>query len=210
MITLNKLQEIWQNPNVFPVVDAGQKIKLPEHTRSIVNQLYSTTQIGRTFEEVNSVEKVVQLVNQPSFAVLRNSFGSKYIESILKLHLISLNQRMQLKRSLTETQISETAYEIISQFAVLNMADLNLVFRRIVTGYYGEMYESISTTKIMSFFRSYFNERLEVAETLTLRKHQQYHVESNRSQRDREEKIREENKKNHEARLMSLNIGKQK
>ena len=51
---------------------------------------------------------------------------------------------------------------------------LQLLFRKILSGEYGELYESLNPPKILTFFRNYLNERMNVGAEMSIRKHLEY------------------------------------
>lgn len=72
---------------------------------------------------------------------------------------------------MTEDQMEMCAEELINEFYAFKISDLTFLFKRIMSGAYGELYESISPAKMLSYFREYFNERCDFAESVSLRSH---------------------------------------
>lgn len=70
-----------------------------------------------------------------------------------------------------EDQIELCSIEITNQYGALKISDLTLIFKRIISGQYGELYESISIPKVLKWFSDYFDERCNHAEQLSLRQH---------------------------------------
>ena len=54
---------------------------------------------------------------------------------------------------------------------MLKMSDLTLMFKKIISGQYGEFYERLSIDKVLTFFREYLEERLNLAADNSLRNH---------------------------------------
>jgi len=98
-----------------------------------------------------------------TLARIQREHGREFAEGWLTAWLVSLNRMLSLKRPLTEEQIELAAFEICEEFYCLKITDLTFLSRRIINGEYGEFYESLSISKIVSFFREYFNERCETA-----------------------------------------------
>lgn len=103
-----------------------------------------------------------------SICVLARQYGQEKVEALIQMYLIELNELLNLKRPLTEHMIDVIAADIVEDYRNLNMADVHLVFSRARKGYYGELYESINTAKVLSWFRDYFNERCEAAEEASI------------------------------------------
>jgi len=103
------------------------------------------------------------------------------MEAYIKLWLVNLNDALGLKRPLTESQMDETAMMLVEDFKNLNMADINLIFRKMKTGEFGEYYESLNMAKVVSIFKSYFEERMNVAAQVSLENHLSGQHEGERS-----------------------------
>ncbi len=110
----------------------------------------------------------------PCMAFLVRDHGTDKVEALVKLQLVELNELLNLKRPLTEHMIDVIAADIVEDYRNLNMADVHLVFSRARKGYYGELYESINTAKVLSWFRDYFNERCEAAEEASIAESESY------------------------------------
>lgn len=70
-----------------------------------------------------------------------------------------------------DEQIIMCSTEIVNEFYMLNFADLTILIKRIITGKYGKFYESISIADVLTFFRSYLDERFDIAEQDSIAKH---------------------------------------
>ena len=68
-------------------------------------------------------------------------------------------------------QIRLAAVLICEEFYMLKMSDLTLLFKRIISGQYGEFYERLSIDKVLTFFRNYLEERFEIAIDQSSRDH---------------------------------------
>jgi hypothetical protein len=112
--------------------------------------------------------------NTPTLARLRKEKGEK--KTVLKIcqELITLNEMLNLRRPMTENQIKFTAQMILDEFYNLNIADITLVFRNILTGKCGSLYESLNTPKILTFFREYLNQRMTMGADISDREHQEH------------------------------------
>jgi hypothetical protein len=85
--------------------------------------------------------------------------------------LVYLNDLLNLKKPMSEDQIEMCAIEITDTFYSLKMSDLAYLFRRIISGQYGEFYESLTISKVLTFFREYFDERCRHAARDSERRH---------------------------------------
>lgn len=99
----------------------------------------------------------------PSLGRLRREHGEK-VEVVIQLYLVELGELVNIKRPLTEKQIALIAQEVVSRYPFFTMVDLHVLFRRAVTGGFGEWYESLDVPKVMRWFSLYFQERCSLAE----------------------------------------------
>jgi hypothetical protein len=72
---------------------------------------------------------------------------------------------------MSEEQMKLASVLICEEFYMLKMADLTLLFKRIISGQYGEFYERLSINKVLTFFRNYLEERFEIAIDQSSRNH---------------------------------------
>jgi hypothetical protein len=133
----------------------------------------------RLFAGVTSIEKSISQ-NSPFLFQVCKEQGTEKTEAYLKLWLINLNESLNLKRPLSEDQIDETAFNIVQDYKNLTISDINLIFTRAKKGFYGEFYESISMSKIMSFFNKYFEERMVTYAEMYRNRHSKIVAESNK------------------------------
>ena len=75
---------------------------------------------------------------------------------------------------MTETQINFTAEVIIDEFYMLNVADIKLIFKNILTGKCGNLYESLNPPKTLTIFREHLNQRMNLGAEISERKHQEH------------------------------------
>ncbi|AUC13672.1 hypothetical protein BTO06_00270 [Tenacibaculum sp. SZ-18] len=107
----------------------------------------------------------------PSLATIIREKGHQFSEGFLSAWLINLNEILNLNKPMTETQIILCVSEILSNYNSLKIADLTLLFKRIMAGEFGEFYESISIPKVLTFFRTYNEERMNRAYEINNAKH---------------------------------------
>ncbi|MEG1572801.1 MAG: hypothetical protein RR328_04535, partial [Bacteroidales bacterium] len=136
----------------------------PQTINSEFLTTYSPNSLKVQFKEIKGVKDVLCISQKiTNLYGLRQIYGEEKVEALLKLQLLDLNEVLGLKQPFSERQIDEISEEIISLYSYLNMADLHLIFKRIKTGYYGELYDRLSTASIFSFFEKYFTERCQEA-----------------------------------------------
>lgn len=126
----------------------------------------------RKFKQVATVQKALEQ-HTPTLGKLTKIMGELAVESYMKLWLIDLNEALNLKRPLTETQIDQIAFFIVQEYRNLSIADISLIFKKAKMGRYGDFYESLNSAKILLWFSNYFNERCTVASQLSYQNHLQ-------------------------------------
>lgn len=85
--------------------------------------------------------------------------GEDAIMAVIELHLIALNQSVNVGQPLTKFQIKEIAIEILSEFYYLSMVEINLIFRRAKRGDFGKLYGVLNMVDVLTWFREYSEER---------------------------------------------------
>ncbi|WP_303077734.1 DUF6633 family protein [Capnocytophaga sp.] len=101
--------------------------------------------------------------NAPSVTAIKRDCGEEFTHGLLMMWLVFVNEVLNLNKPMTEAQINLCATHILKDFNHLKMSDLSLLFNRLITGQYGEFYESLSIAKVLTFFRDYEKERTEAA-----------------------------------------------
>jgi len=104
-------------------------------------------------------------------------------EGYIELWLINLNESLNLKRPMKETQISECSFLIVSEYLNITIADINIIFNNAKKGEYGEFFESLSMHKVLSWFREYFDERCNTSGEMVRENHEKLKYNEERSER---------------------------
>lgn len=101
--------------------------------------------------------------NSPSIGVFQREKGKVFTQSLIMGWLVYLNELLNLNKPMSNDQIEMCATAILDEFYALKFSDLTLLFKKIISGEYGEFYESLSIPKVLTFFREYFDSRCEIA-----------------------------------------------
>lgn len=120
--------------------------------------------------------------NTVSLVEIKKGKGEVFLRSYISMWLIYLNELLNLNNPLTETQIELCAEQIMADYSFLKISELSLIFKRIVSGEFGELYERISMPKIMNIFRQYDQERTDVVVTQNQQAHEQFRYQENRTE----------------------------
>lgn len=145
--------------------------------------------LNRELQHVRNVSDALALASDrekyPSLAVLRRDHGSEAIEDIIMMYLIDLREKINAKRHLSDEQIEEIAFEVVTSFYHFTIADIHLVFRWAKLGKYGELYESIDMPKVMGWFETYDNARTDAATQESINQSGTWNVSDNRRESER-------------------------
>lgn len=114
-----------------------------------------------------------------SLVQIKKDKGQQFLRSYIGLWLVELNELLNLKNPLSEAQITLCTEQIITDYSFLKLSELSLIFKRIVSGEFGELYERISMPKLMSIFRKYEQERTEVVTSESQQDHERFRYQEN-------------------------------
>ena len=116
---------------------------------------------------------VTDAINSPSHSLgkIQREQSKKFTEGLVLVWLMYLNEILNLNKPMSEEQMKLAAVLICEEFYMLKMSDLTLLFKRIISGQYGEFYERLSIDKVLTFFRNYLEERFEIAIDQSSRNH---------------------------------------
>ena len=120
--------------------------------------------------------------NTVSLVEIKKGKGQAFLRSYIALWLIELNELLNLKNPLSEAQITLCTEQIITDYPFLKISELSLIFKRIVSCEFGELYERISMPKLMSIFRKYEQERTEVVTSESQQDHERFRYQENRTE----------------------------
>ena len=123
---------------------------------------YSPNQCLLKLNDIISVEDAINS-DMHSIGSIQREESKKFTRGLIIAWLVYLNKMLNLNKSMSEGQIKLAASLICEDFYMLKISDLTLMFRRIISGQYGEFFERLSIDKILTFFRKYREERFEIA-----------------------------------------------
>lgn len=69
--------------------------------------------------------------------------------------ITNLNAPLNIKSQMCKNQIEECAFYILDDYHYLKMVDFKLFFSDIKKGEYGQIYESLSISKILGWLKKY-------------------------------------------------------
>jgi len=112
----------------------------------------------KEFRSVNSIVKAVDSeVN--SMAVQRKNYGEDTILAMIELHLLALNQSINVHEKLSPMQMVEISLEIVENYYFISFVEIAFVLKRAKSGYYGKINYSLNMPDVLSWFSQYAEER---------------------------------------------------
>ena len=133
---------------------------------------YSPKNCMLDFGKVKTIEQALNS-KAPSIASFQRQQGRQFTEGLITFWLLYLNNILNLNKPMSEEQINLCSNMVVEEFYMFKVSDLTLLFKRIISGQYGEFYERLSIDKILTFFRTYLEERFTLAGEASLRNHQE-------------------------------------
>jgi len=103
-------------------------------------------------EQVKSIRNLYDAVRLPAPLLAEN-----YETELVKM-FVELNQFVNVKNKMNQAQIIETISLLFEEYPRLSLQEYAIFFRKIKTGYYGQLYESLDGIKIMAFMKDFYHE----------------------------------------------------
>lgn len=125
-------------------------------------KVYSPKNCMQHSSKIKTIKEAMNL-NSPSIGSLQRIQGKNFTISMIMGWLVYLNELLNLNKPMSQDQIEMCAISILDEFYALKFSDLTLLYKKIISGSYGEFYESLSIPKVLTFFRDYFDERCDIA-----------------------------------------------
>lgn len=111
---------------------------------------------------VNSYPAVFKC-EMPALAEVERTYGYEFLQAYLEGWIVNLREFVNVGKKMTDMQTFETAMIILQDYKYLTIADINLLFKRAKSGYYGKLYDRLDGQIILDWFRSYDKERAAAA-----------------------------------------------
>ena len=119
----------------------------------------------------------------PALVDVKNTYGEQTAYQWLLVQLLSLNNYTGVNNGMTDAQVSELAYLILSNYYYLNLAEIMQFVAKFKLGIYGQFYGSVDPLKITSALQTYIRDRnrsIDDAENERKRKERERQAEENR------------------------------
>lgn len=107
--------------------------------------------------------------DMPTIGSIKKAYGDVFCQAYIETWIINLSEFVNLGKGMSPSQVIETALMIMDEFYYMSLADINLVFRRAKSGYYGQLYDRLDGQIILGWFRAYAMERSQAAMELSIK-----------------------------------------
>lgn len=148
------------------IVKYEQKSALPATMIGFMSE-YAPGKCLRAFYRENTPVLTMKSA-APTLASIRREYSEDFQIAYISVWIVNLNDFVNALRKMSPEQIEETATIIVQEYPYLNLADINLVFRRIKKGEFGQLFAEIDGMKILSWFEQYARERARTAAEISM------------------------------------------
>lgn len=145
----NEIKKIEQTEIQWPAIISNQD----ELKAALV-----PAELRSTLRKVDSPIKAYQS-EAPTLAAIKAEHGEKFCRARLCELLLSLENYLGSQCNLSKDQYLMLAEDIIDSFYAINVADVNLILRRIMHGECGKIYGKVTPAYIYQVFADYYKER---------------------------------------------------
>jgi hypothetical protein len=148
------------------IVKYQSKSNLPATKQSFLAE-YAPAKCLRVFARENSPALAIRS-SAPTLASIRREYSEDFQIAYVSVWIVNLNDFVNALRKMSPEQIEETATIIVQEYPYLNLADINLVFRKIKKGEFGQLFAEIDGMKVLSWFEQYAQERMRTAADISM------------------------------------------
>lgn len=150
---------------------------------------YSPGKCLRIFQKTNTATLALKS-ETPTLASIRKNYSEDFLIAYIAVWIVNLNDFVNASRKMSPMQIEETAVMIYQEYYYLNIADVNLVFRKIKKGEFGQLFAELDGIKILSWFEKYNQERMQVCISNEISKAFEYTDDFERTNNSENEKTK--------------------
>lgn len=135
---------------------------------------------------IDSVKKSVACNDMvPSVNRLVRELGYKETAALIVMQLTRLETMLNVTRPMQPEALAETATMVVDSMldagVGINVADIDIIFKRALKGEYGKFYGGISCADVLSWFSKYYMEKSEACVQWNIEKSSEYRYYSPRS-----------------------------
>lgn len=115
----------------------------------------------------------------PTLGSINRQFGIDFTQAYIEGWIVNIREFINVGKRMNDVQTQETAMLIIETYPSLNIADINLVFKRAKLGKFGQFYDRLDGQLLLGWFDTYFDERCQAAANISMREADQYKGSAN-------------------------------
>ena len=150
---------------------------------------YDPVQMLTSYRHIKTTEQAIK-EDQNGIAFYCKHLGEDTILAVIELHLLALNQSVNVGQPLTKYQIKEISIEILSVFYYLSIVEICFILRKAKRGEFGQLYGALNIVAILDWFNQYTEQRAAIYIEKSTK-----HRQNNFSLRSEERKILERHEK---------------
>ncbi len=128
---------------------------------------YAPGKCLRLYSKVNTPELAIKC-EAPTLGSIRRNYTEDFQIAFTAVWIVNLNDFVNVSRKMTPEQIEETATIIVQEYPYFNLADINLIFRKIKKGEFGQLFAELDGVKILTWFEEYAQYRARTATELSM------------------------------------------
>ena len=123
--------------------------------------------------KLKTIDEAINLP-APSINGIKRYYGGQFCENLVMLWLVYLNEILNLNKPMSEGQIRLCTSHLLNEYGYLKLTELTFIFKRVLSGEYGEFYERLGIDKLLTFFREYDKERFQFIVDERQREHAEF------------------------------------
>lgn len=109
---------------------------------------------------MSSINDIIKS-NKPSIVSIKKDYGDEVVKAMLFLEIENFVNFMNLGKNMNEMQIIETVKLVQKNFYYFSLLDFKLFFDRMKEGFYGQFYDRLDGSVILSNLMKYEDERMQ-------------------------------------------------
>ena len=120
----------------------------------------------KKYSPVNAKLVQIKTINQcakfrsPTIQATKETYSEKLVSGLIMLWIVNLQMALVVTNPLKENQIIECARFILNDYPRLMLHEIGFVMNNAKRGEYGELYNTLSMDKIITWFRNHLKERI--------------------------------------------------
>ncbi len=133
-------------------------------------QVYDRTINKYNFKAIRTINEAMKN-ESPSLVVMQKK-DKDMADNIMKLMLAKTARSFNITRNIEPGQIIELVETLNSEYYYLKLSEVFYILKQAKLGKFGKTYERLDEPTILSWFNTYVEERFEISEQESLKKHE--------------------------------------